>query len=321
MDEPEVEPGVVAKDQTADGREIKVTKEGEILRCMGCEVDNNPKLKEKSDPQEKIEEAKKLDEESTAPDNKRKAEDTEESGESSAKKAKTEESTIKTDEPEIKAKKMAEFRKRIDEAEANGNKVEADNVRYERYKYEQEQEGRTPSSRDEWQVHTDRLRANQARGRANEDAALESAGVQNNNYAQTPGGTSRDLITYTSSDGVVTRPDGVTDSKWVDVKSVEEGTVYYTEQLRAQKEGAVSGHPDGTPRDLAVVIANKDPKAVRPSEPLANNATVVHRNSETGQWSVWDKRANNNQGGWTPIQPDQAASALGGKIPDQIPEQ
>ena len=57
-DKPEVEPGVVAKDQTADGREIKVTKEGEALRCMGGENDNNRGLKEISDPQEKIEEAK-----------------------------------------------------------------------------------------------------------------------------------------------------------------------------------------------------------------------------------------------------------------------
>jgi hypothetical protein len=94
FDKPEVEPGVVAKDQTANGREIKVTKEGEVLRCMGCEVDNNPRLEEKSDPQEKIEEAKKLDEESAAPDTKRKAEDTEESGESSTKKAKTEKEAV-----------------------------------------------------------------------------------------------------------------------------------------------------------------------------------------------------------------------------------
>ncbi len=338
-DEPEVEPGVVAKEQTPDGHEIKVLKDGRVVRCSECgeirnkyadQLEQNPDFKQRldeiekiPDPQEKARQAQQLEQELAqtiknqepevkAPDQKRKSEESPESGESSTKKA-------KTDEPEIEAKKKAEFRKRIDEAKANGNKVEADNVRYERYLDECKQEGRTPKSRDDWQVATDRLRANQARGRANEDAALESAGVQNNNYAQTPDGTSRDLITYTTSEGVVTRPDGVTDSKWVDVKSVEEGTVYYTEQLRAQKEGALSGHPDGTPRDLAVVIANKDPKAVRPSGPLADDAIVVHRNSETEQWSVWDKRANEGQGGWTPINPDQAASALGGKIPDKIP--
>jgi hypothetical protein len=38
-DEPEVEPGIVAKEPTADGREIKVTKEGEVLRCNdGCQI-------------------------------------------------------------------------------------------------------------------------------------------------------------------------------------------------------------------------------------------------------------------------------------------
>ena len=311
--QPEVEPGIVAKEKAADGHDIKVLKDGRVVRCSDCgeirkryanELEQNPHLKERldeiekiSDPQEKVKQAQQLEQEL-------------------AKKAQTEGSTIKTDEPEIKAK-MADFRKRIDEAEVNGDKVEADNVRYERYKYEQEQEGRTPSSRDKWQVLNDRLRANQARGRENEDNALASTGVQNNNYAQTPDGQPRTPITYKSEDGVVTRPDGVTGSKWVDVKAVEEGTVYYTDQLRAQKEGALSGHPDGKPRDLAVVISNDNPTAVRPSKPLADNGTILHRDSQSGQWSVWNKRANKDQGGWTPVTPDQAASALGGQIPEQ----
>jgi hypothetical protein len=221
-------------------------------------------------------------------------------------------STAKTDK-----ERNADFRKRIDSAP---NQEAAEDIRYERYKWECDQEGRTPLPKDEWQVATDRLRANQLRGRENEDAALEAIGVQNNNYAQTPNGQPRNPITYESQEGVVTRPDSVTDSKWIDVKSAEQGTVYYTEQLRAQKEGAVSGHPDGRQRDLAVVISNDQvPNAdnIRPSRPLADNALVFHRNSATGEWAVWDKAANRGQGGWKSITDDQAASSLGGKIPQQ----
>ncbi|OBQ17613.1 MAG: hypothetical protein AN481_18805, partial [Aphanizomenon flos-aquae LD13] len=57
-DEPEVEPGIVAKEPTADGREIKVTKEGEVLRCTGsCEIVQDPKVDEISNPKRKAEEA------------------------------------------------------------------------------------------------------------------------------------------------------------------------------------------------------------------------------------------------------------------------
>ncbi|MBE9127623.1 MULTISPECIES: Hint domain-containing protein [unclassified Coleofasciculus] len=60
-DEPEVEPGVVAKEPTADGREIKVTKEGEVLRCTGkCDLIDNPEVDSISNPKRKAEEAAEL---------------------------------------------------------------------------------------------------------------------------------------------------------------------------------------------------------------------------------------------------------------------
>ncbi len=43
----------------------------------------------------------------------------------------------------------------------------------------------------------------------------------------------------------------------------------------------------------------------------------MHRDSQTGQWSIWDTRANKGQGGWTPITDGLAASTLGGSIPQQ----
>lgn len=206
----------------------------------------------------------------------------------------------------------ADFRRRIDSA---STKEAADNVRYERYLWECEQEGRLPMPRDEWQIITDRLRANQDRGQAAEDAVLNALGIQNNNYARTPDGQPRSPITYESDEGIVTRPDGVTESKWIDVKFIEKGTAYYTEQLRAQKEGALKGYPDGKQRDLAVVLSNNNRTDVKPSEPLANAAVVIHYKAQTEKWSIWDKRANNDQGDWQNITDSQAASILGGTRP------
>ncbi|MBR8835452.1 MAG: hypothetical protein DSM106950_15875 [Stigonema ocellatum SAG 48.90 = DSM 106950] len=78
-----------------------------------------------------------------------------------------------------------------------------------------------------------------------------------------------------------------------------------------------SGHPDGKQRDLAVVISNNNPNNVRPSRPLADNAIILHHNSQTGKWSIWDTRANKGQGGWIPMTDELAAYTLGGKIPQQ----
>jgi hypothetical protein len=62
-DEPEIEPQVVAKQETADGHNIKVLKDGRIIRCSTCEeigtrykdlLDQNPNLKQRLEEIEKI---------------------------------------------------------------------------------------------------------------------------------------------------------------------------------------------------------------------------------------------------------------------------
>ncbi|MBD2681002.1 MULTISPECIES: DUF4157 domain-containing protein [Nostoc] len=61
--EPEIEPQVVAKQQTPDGHNIKVLKDGRIIRCSTCEqigtkykdlLDQNPNLKQRLQEIEKI---------------------------------------------------------------------------------------------------------------------------------------------------------------------------------------------------------------------------------------------------------------------------
>ncbi|MEH1954605.1 eCIS core domain-containing protein [Nostoc sp.] len=74
-DEPEIEPGVVAKEKTADGHEIKVLKDGRIFRCTTCAeikvqykdvLEQNPYLKQRLDKidniEKSVEQAKELKE-------------------------------------------------------------------------------------------------------------------------------------------------------------------------------------------------------------------------------------------------------------------
>jgi hypothetical protein len=79
IDQPEVEPGVVAKQTTADGHEIKVLKDGRVVRCSDCGeirkqykdvLEQDPKLQQRLDdidniknPDEKAEAATKLEKE------------------------------------------------------------------------------------------------------------------------------------------------------------------------------------------------------------------------------------------------------------------
>ena len=67
QDKPEIEPGVVAKEKTADGHEIKILKDGRIVKCSTCgeirkqykeQLDQNPELKKRLDEIEKIPDAK-----------------------------------------------------------------------------------------------------------------------------------------------------------------------------------------------------------------------------------------------------------------------
>ncbi|NOK62648.1 MAG: hypothetical protein GFH27_549293n106 [Chloroflexi bacterium AL-W] len=187
----------------------------------------------------------------------------------------------------------------------------ADDMRYQRYRQTALEEGRTPSARTRWDEQNARLRENNARGRLSEDQALESVGVNNNNYGTTPSGQPRDVVRYdTTIDGrpISVRPDGVSSSHWIDVKSTT-GTQYYTEQLRAQAQGAQEAG-----RRLAVVLTNSG-EAVRPSGPLSDAADVFFRNSDTGNWARWNARANNGQGGWVNVTAEQAQRMLGGGTP------
>ena len=220
----------------------------------------------------------------------------------------------------------ADFRKRIDAAEARGDKQAANDVRHERnsQKRANRDPAQPPLSRDDWEASNDRMRSNSDRGRVHEDNALDDLGVQNNNRDADANGEKRDIVTYDdeSGDGQ-TRPDGVSDKSVVDVKSVPPGrdsdgnprTVHQTEQLRSQKAGA-----EGDGKQHVTVISSDGPaEDTRPSRNLGNpenggSDAVLHRDNSAPpgkEWSQWDPKANNGQGGWTPISNQDARSVVG----------
>ena len=79
QDQPEIEPGIVAKEKTSDGHEIKVLQDGRVVRCSTCgeikkkyekQLNEKPELKKRleeiekiADPQEKAKQAKQIEQE------------------------------------------------------------------------------------------------------------------------------------------------------------------------------------------------------------------------------------------------------------------
>lgn len=211
----------------------------------------------------------------------------------------------------------AEYRALIDEAKRNGNHEEAMRLRRERYLRDCERDNKPVMPADKWREAAERAQENRLRGRVDEDQALSHAGVDNNNYIKNADESDRTITRYIDSKGYETRPDGVSDTHWIDVKSTKADTVYDTEQIRAEREGAIA---DG--KRQGVIISNDDYQATKPSGPLAKSkrTDILHRDSVTGKWRQWDQEANGRRGGWSEeFGDDHAASILGGTVPSSPP--
>jgi RHS repeat-associated protein len=189
----------------------------------------------------------------------------------------------------------AYFRNRIDNAP---NEAAATQARYDRNCAARDNAGQ-PShlSPADWTAASSGVLDNSARGRAQEAAVLNDLGVSNNNEGSSP-------KQYPCEDGTQTRPDAVTNDSVIEVKSVpdsrhadgEPRTVYRTDQIEAQQAGASKDE-----KQHVTVITNGEPDNCRPSGPLAdpdNGSQVLHRNSDSGDWSGWNPDANEGNGGW-----------------------
>jgi hypothetical protein len=171
----------------------------------------------------------------------------------------------------------SDFDSRIRQAEAEGNQDLADDIRYERYLHEKEFEGGKPLSKEEWLEATNRLRENSRLGFEAEQTVLDEIGVQNNNRL-----SGSDRVFYTDEQYGATIPDAVTDTAWIDVKSINRNSTtfgnsdevfvqYDTEQMRAQRRGAMQDKG----KEHVVVLTGDDASRLRPSRPLADESLVL----------------------------------------------
>jgi RHS repeat-associated protein len=164
-----------------------------------------------------------------------------------------------------------------------------------------------------WDGSHDRVHENQKRGREHEDNALGAMGLKNNNLKD--GDDRPELFDGTEREGQ-TRPDALSDKAVVDVKSVPPGpgpdgkprTVYNTEQLKDQQAGKKPGQSHVT-----VISSDGPAENTRPSGPLAENSTVLHRDNETGKMSHWDPNGGDDgSGGWNDASHDDVRDMVGG---------
>ncbi|MFC4639772.1 hypothetical protein [Deinococcus hohokamensis] len=212
-----------------------------------------------------------------------------------------------SDFPHLTPAEYNAFRTRIDAA----SPTEVWRVRYERYQLNKTKGGLSAEDFDSWLPKAQRAHANQLRGMADENAAIDAAGMQNNNYNVGRDGHSRTPVVYTTKiDGadVTVRPDAVSDTVWADIKSLsgEADVQYYTQQLQAEFKGALT---DG--KKLMVVLSSESPQ-VRPSAPLAkqDNVVVLRRNPQTGDWFTWTT-PRFGEARWTPVGVDEVRALAG----------
>lgn len=209
---------------------------------------------------------------------------------------------------QTEARLAIEKRKR--ESKRNGDEEAADQARYELNQLKRQRNGLPPLTREEWQPLKEGAHESKRRGKQREDSVLDSVGVENNNYSKDRAGEKRKVVTYTDKDGVTTRPDGISDTHWIDVKSFKDGSqgavARNTAQIIAERRGA-----QAQGKEHAIIIDSDDLSVARPSKKISGS-TVFHHDKKTGTWSIWDSEAKNKKGGWVTVDHEDVKSSLGG---------
>lgn len=217
----------------------------------------------------------------------------------------------KDDYPNLTPKELREFDNRI--ASAN-TYDEAMKIRYERYTSDRTRGGKTPSDFDTWLKKAERIHENAKAGAIEENTSLDQLGVTNNNYNVTKDGSPRNVTSETVKiDGkeITVRPDGISDKMWLDIKlmSGEVDVYYLTEQIKGQIVGAGA---EG--KEFGIVLSGPS-ENIRPSGPLVSEegVTVLHRNTESGEWFIWRMNRLRGKFSWQNISLEDAKKLVGGK--------
>ncbi|EJQ53339.1 ADP-ribosyltransferase [Bacillus wiedmannii] len=172
------------------------------------------------------------------------------------------------------------YRMKIDEAKARGDYKEADNIRYNRHCEETEE----PLERKEWDVKRENLRKSQERGRE-EIKGRKALGEHLNRTLED--NNSGKVVTYTSSEGHLTRPDSIGRNAKDEIDLVhdhkhkisdKEHVIHNDSQMLEDKNGSHIVTISSDKPDL-----NGIPPHPRPSGPLAKESDIFYTDPNSGK--------------------------------------
>ncbi|WP_439022118.1 ADP-ribosyltransferase [Bacillus thuringiensis] len=189
------------------------------------------------------------------------------------------------------------YRIKIDEAKARGDYKEADNIRYNRHC----EETKEPLERKEWDVKRENLKKSQERGREEEIKGRKALGEHLNRTLED--NNSGKVVTYTSSEGHLTRPDSIGRNAKDEIDLVhdhkhkisdKEHVIHNDSQMRAEREML----EDKSGSHIVTISSDKPdlngiPPKPRPSGPLAKESDIFYTDPNSGK--VTHKWENNTR--------------------------
>ncbi|HDR7287785.1 ADP-ribosyltransferase [Bacillus cereus group sp. BfR-BA-00331] len=179
------------------------------------------------------------------------------------------------------------YRIKIDEAKARGDYKEADNIRYNRHC----EETKEPLERKEWDVKRENLKKSQERGREEEIKGRKALGEHLNRTLED--NNSGKVVTYTSSEGHLTRPDSIGRNAKDEIDLVhdhkhkisdKEHFIHNDSQMRAEREML----EDKNGSHIVTISSDKPdlngiPPHPRPSGPLAKESDIFYTDPNSGK--------------------------------------
>ncbi|WP_242808206.1 ADP-ribosyltransferase [Bacillus sp. N447-1] len=189
------------------------------------------------------------------------------------------------------------YRIKIDEAKARGDYKEADNIRYNRHC----EETKEPLERKEWDVKRENLKKSQERGREEEIKGRKALGEHLNRTLED--NNSGKVVTYTSSEGHLTRPDSIGRNAKDEIDLVHDHkhkisdkkhVIHNDSQMRAEREML----EDKNGSHIVTISSDKPdlngiPPHPRPSGPLGKDSDVYYTDPNSGK--VTHKWENNTR--------------------------
>jgi hypothetical protein len=213
-----------------------------------------------------------------------------------------------------------ELKRKKEDAKALGDDAAADQARYELNQLSRKIEGLPDQTFEQWSPQNANISSSRSVGRERANAITDDLGLVNNDYKS----QEHKPVIYsngkTGQDRKGSRPDALSDTRAVEIKSFKDGTEEAiarnrTDQTDIQRKGA----KDDGKQHTVIMDTSGSRDSARPSGKLSGKSDVYHLNRDTGEWSHWDPEAKGGKGAWKPdfLTTREVSEALGGKLPPE----